>query len=229
MKKIIKLNESDLLKIINKVISEQDSGTPIGLKFGQDISTSIVGTIKKQFGYLKEQNIINKFIDSYGEKVTLGEFVIRQYGKFKYFVDEITPRIEKMAKMLYPANDIVKKDQNLKSSPQYRELKDKEDAYAHQLASAVAASIFGPVISDLIGKANEIKGGLRMFFKGAPSKGIEKYEQFTSGWKEDNLNNSIGIELGKKYPNRDMYFFSNLVVKNIENKNYYDSTGNKKK
>jgi hypothetical protein len=37
MKKIIKLDESDLLKIINKVLSEQGLGRPIPSNFGQDI------------------------------------------------------------------------------------------------------------------------------------------------------------------------------------------------
>jgi len=41
MKKIIKLNESDLLKIINRVISEQGLGRPIPSNFGQDIISQV--------------------------------------------------------------------------------------------------------------------------------------------------------------------------------------------
>jgi len=41
MKKIIKLNESDLLKIIDKVISEQGLGRPIPSNFGQYIKSQV--------------------------------------------------------------------------------------------------------------------------------------------------------------------------------------------
>jgi len=62
MKKIIKLDESDLLKIINKVLSEQGLGRPIPSNFGQDIisrtqntqSTKNIATIQtklKSLGY----------------------------------------------------------------------------------------------------------------------------------------------------------------------------------
>lgn len=154
--------------------------------------------------------------------------IYRKIERFSYFVDDIRPRIEEMGKKLYPANDMVAKNPKMKNTPEYRELKDKEDAYDHQLASAMAASMLGPNLSDIIGNANEIKGGLRMFFKGSPSKGIGKFEQFTSGWDEDNANNQIGIEIAKKFPNKDLQFYSNEVVKNINQKNYYDSTGKKK-
>ncbi len=156
------------------------------------------------------------------------EDVYHKIESFSYFVDNIKPRIEEMGKKLYPANDMVAKNPKFKNTPEYRELKDKEDAYAHQLASAMAGSMFGPSLADMIGKANEVKGGLRMFFKGSSSKGVGKFEQFTSGWDEDNANNQVGIEIAKKFPNKDLQFYSDEVVKNINQKNYYDSTGKKK-
>jgi hypothetical protein len=163
------------------------------------------------------------------DAVTKSSSIIGNTAKnINLFVNEIRPDIENRAKKLFPANDMVIKNPNFKKTPQYRELKDKEDAYAHQLASAMGTSLFGAQFSNLIGKANEVKGGLRMFFKGSPSKNIGKYEQFTSGWDEDNKNNEIGIELGKKFLNKDINFYSTEVVKNIQSGNYYDSTGIKK-
>ena len=184
---------------------------------------------EEQYSILKEQNLIVRYLDSKGGIPRMSKLIADKYSKLIHFVDVTRPQIEEMGKKIYPANEMASKNPKLKNTPEYRELKDKEDAYDHQLASAIASSIFGPEFSELLGKANEIKGGLRMFFKGSPSKGIDKFEQFTSGWEEDNANNQIGIELGKKYPNKNIQFFSDLVVKNIENKNYYDSTGKKKK
>jgi len=57
MKKIIKLYESDLLKIINKVLSEQGLGRPIPSNFGQDIVSRVrdnitaIQTKLKSLGY----------------------------------------------------------------------------------------------------------------------------------------------------------------------------------
>lgn len=186
---------------------------------------------QSQFNTLLEQDLdLGSKLMSIGTSgiSKLSKDIYDKYEMFSTFVDDIRPRIEEMGKKLYPANDMVAKDPKLKTTPQYRDLKDKEDAYDHQLASAMAASMFGPSFSDIIGKANEIKGGLRMFFKGSPSKGVGKFEQFTSGWDEDNANNQIGIEIAKKFPNKDLQFYSNEVVKNINQKNYYDSTGKKK-
>ena len=149
--------------------------------------------------------------------------------KLNHFINKIRPEIEERAKRLFPANDLVKKDPNFKNSPKYRELKDKEDAYAHQLASAMAASIFGEISAAVIGQANEIKGALRIFFKGAPNKGIGRFEKFSSGWDEDNANNMIGIQIAQKYPNKNLDFYSQMVLKNIQSNNYFDSTGKKKK
>lgn len=148
--------------------------------------------------------------------------------KIANFANEIRPKIEDLGKKFFPANDMVKKDPKFKTTPQYRELKDQEDAYCHQLASAMATAIFGPISANIIGKANEIKGGLRMFFKGSAAKGIGKYEKFTSGWEEDDANNQVGIELATKFPKKDLNFYSQQVLQNIKTKNYFDSTGNKK-
>lgn len=172
---------------------------------------------------LKEQILNDKLTPLH-----LASWIASMSEKFGYFVDRIKPDVERRAKNNFPTNEKVSKDPNFKKTPEYRELKDKEDAFAHQLASAVATSMFGSEFSDILGKLNEIKGGLRMFLKGSPSKGIERFEQFTSGWTEDNENNKIGIEIGEKYPNRNLDFYSNEVLKNIQVKNYYDSTGRKK-
>jgi len=176
--------------------------------------------LEEQYNRLKEQRSLTSLI--------IPTISAELVDKVNNYVDDIRPDIESRGKKLFPANDMVVKNSNFKNTPQYRELKDKEDAYDHQLASAVAASMFGPKLSDIIGKANEVRGGLRMFFKGSSSKGIGKFEQFTSGWEEDNNNNRIGIEIGKRYPNKDINFYSNEVVKNIQSGNYYDSTGKKK-
>lgn len=145
-----------------------------------------------------------------------------------YFTNVVRPEIEKRGQKLFPANEMVVKNPKFKLTPEYRELKDKEDAYDHQLASAMVASMFGSIIGSMIGQANEIKGALRIFFKGAPSKGVGRFEKFSSGWDEDNANNSIGISLAQKYPKKTLDFYSQEVLKNIQSKNYFDSTGKKK-
>ena len=181
--------------------------------------------LEEQYNRLKEQISLSTIIPKGREIVNKGMEIV---NKVNSYVDNIKPDIESRGKKLFPANDMVAKNPNFKNTLQYRELKDKEDAYDHQLASAVAASMFGSELSDIIGKANEVRGGLRMFFKGSSSKGIDKFEQFTSGWDEDNNNNKIGIEIATRYPNKDINFYSNEVVKNIQLGNYYDSTGKKK-
>ena len=179
--------------------------------------------LEEQYNRLKEQISLSTLTPK-----VMGVEVVELVDKVNNYVDNVRPDIESRGKKLFPVNDMVVKNPNFKNTPQYRELKDKEDAYDHQLASAVAASMFGPQLSDIIGKANEVRGGLRMFFKGSSSKGVGKFEQFTSGWEEDNNNNRIGIEIGKRYPNKDINFYSNEVMKNIQSGNYYDSTGKKK-
>lgn len=183
---------------------------------------------EKQYSLIKEQFPQEKMASVLGGLGTFGVFVSKNIDQMDKFANEIRPEIERKGMQLFPANDMVKKDPKLRSTPEYRELKDKEDAYDHQLASALATSMFGPTFADLIGKANEIKGGLRMFLRGSSKQNIGKFEKFTSGWDEDNANNEIGIELGTKYPNRDIEFYSQQVIKNINSKNYYDSTGKKK-
>lgn len=153
-------------------------------------------------------------------------FIYRELKqKWDEFTDRIRPKIESDAKKLYPANDMVKKNPQLKNDPKYRILKDKEDAYCHQLASAMTTRLFGESLSTLIGYGNEIKGGLRIFFRGNPSRGIPKYSTFSSGYKEDVGNNKIGNEIAKKYPNQSIEFYSLQIQKNISYNNYYDSTG----
>jgi len=154
-------------------------------------------------------------------------FVQKNLAKIEKF-NSVRPQIEEKGKKLFPANEMVKKNPEFKKTPEYRDLKDKEDAFDHQLASAFASSLFGPDLSKVIGYANEIKGGARMFFKGGSSQGIEKFKKFTSGWTEDNANNAIGVQIGNLYPYKDLEFYSPQVLKNIESGNYYDSTGKKK-
>lgn len=152
----------------------------------------------------------------------------KEKRKWNEFNDVIRPKIEMMGKKFFPANEMASKNPKFKNSMEYRVLKDKEDAYAHQLASAVLASMFGSIFAKMVGKANEIKGAFRIFFKGAPGRGIKKFQTFSSGWDEDNANNEIGVEIAMKYPNKDLEFYSTEVIKNINSNNYYDSTGNKK-
>lgn len=151
------------------------------------------------------------------------------FKKFENFLEVIMPDIENRGKKLFPANELATKNPNFKKTIEYRTLKDKEDAFAHQLSSAVLTSILGIGFANIIGMANEIKGGLRIFFKGLPSKGIGRFEEITSGWNEDNANNTIGVEIAKKYPNKDINFYQEQVLNNINSKHYFDSTGQKVK
>jgi hypothetical protein len=183
MRKIIKLTESDLEKIVTRVLSEQTTAP-------------------------KETT----------------SMVYKPYLNFVKFSNEVRPKIEEMATKLFPAN---KMDKQFKNQLEYRNLKDKEDAYCHQLASAMASSMFGNNIASLIGLANEWYGGLRIFFKGNPGKNIPKFSTFSSGYSEDMGNNNLGVEIAKKYPNKNLEFYSNEVLKNIKNNNFYDSTAKK--
>jgi hypothetical protein len=182
---------------------------------------------ENQYKLLKEQNLFARALESRDGIQTLVKLIVNGIDKITNYVEVIRPKIENMGKKLFPANEMILKNPKLKGTKEYRELKDKEDAFDHQLASAVASSMFGPQFSEILGYANEIKGGLRMFFKGSKSQNIGRFEQFTSGWAEDNANNKIGIELGKQHRNKSLEELSRIVVGNINSGNYYDSTGKK--
>ena len=186
----------------------------------------------KQLNYLLEQNSSLFRPGTYLTTTKIGQTGIKimdGFKKFENFLEVIRPDIENRGKKLFPANDLAGKNPNFKKTIEYRTLKDKEDAFDHQLSSAVLTSLLGIGLADTIGVANEIKGGLRIFFKGLPSKGIGRFEEITSGWNEDNANNSIGVEIAKKYPNKDINFYQGQVLNNINSKNYFDSTGKKVK
>lgn len=161
------------------------------------------------------------------ELLDVNSIIQKNLPKIEKF-NSVRPQIEEMGKKFFPANEMAKRNPEFKKTPEYREMKDKEDAFDHQLASAFASNLFGPDLAGLIGYANEIRGGGRMFFKGSSSQGIEKFKKFTSGWVEDTANNAIGIEIGKIYPYKNLEFYSQQVLKNMESGNYYDSTGKKK-
>ena len=99
---------------------------------------------EEQYSILKEQNLIVRYLDSKGGIPRMSKLIADQYSKLIHFVDVTRPQIEEMGKKIYPANEMASKNPKLKNTPEYRELKDKEDAYDHQLASAIASSIFGP-------------------------------------------------------------------------------------
>ena len=195
MKKVIRLSESDLVKLVNRVISEQS-------------------TLTQQFSIAK-----------HAVKGIVGSVV----SKFTTFKDKVRPRILDEMKEIYPAIMMAKQNPSFKNTPEYHDLKEKGDAYRHQVASAVLTTLFGPLFADILGKSHEIKGGWEMFKLGDETKGIGKYQSFDSGWSQDNLNNNIGIKMAQQYPGKNWRFYSDLAVKNINSKNYYDTEGNKKK
>jgi hypothetical protein len=196
MKKTIRLTESDLVKLVNRVISEQALPLP-------------------QLGSIAKNTV----------KVIVGSSV----SKFNNFKDKVRPLILDKMKEIYPAIMMAKQTPSFKNTPEYHDLKEKGDAYRHQVASAVLTTLFGPTFADILGKAHEIKGGWEMFKLGDETKGIGKYQSIDSGWSQDNANNNIGIKMAQQYPGKDWKFYSNLAVRNINSKNYYDTEGNKKK
>lgn len=162
------------------------------------------------------KNLHNLLVEQYTINNILVKFGITN-EKWIIFTNTIRPKIEQTAKELFPTPD--------KSDPNYRTTKDKEDAFCHQLASAIATQMFGDKISTVIGFANELKGGLRIFLKGNSGRGIKKYSTLSSGFGEDVGNNRIGVNLGKQTGSQNLQYYSREVVKNIQNGNYYDSTG----
>jgi hypothetical protein len=101
-------------------------------------------------------------------------------------------------------------------------MKDKEDAFCHQTASAYATSLFGESISYIIGQMNELKGAFRIFFKGG--KNTPKYTKFNSGYQTDTNNNNLGIKLAEQFPKKTLEDYMSLVQKNINNSVYYNKS-----
>lgn len=172
---------------------------------------------QKLLSFINLPNIASKL-------TTLGTKPYELYKKWEDFSNNVRPRIEKVAKELYNADSI--KD---KTNVEYKKIKDKEDAFCHQLASAISTNTFGAGISDIIGKLNELKGGMRIFFKGNKGRNISPYSTFSSGYTEDIANNNLGIEIGKKFPNNSFEFYQKKVSENINSGNYFDSSGKKVK
>ena len=102
--------------------------------------------------------------------------------------------------------------------------KIKEDAFAHQTASAYAQSLFGTSITELLGFLNEVQGGLRMFFRGTSV--TPKYTRYTSDYTMDMKNNAEGIKIAQDNPNKTLDEYYKLVQDNIDSGNYYDKAGN---
>ena len=124
-------------------------------------------------------------------------------------------KIETKAKLLYnPAN--------INNKMPYQKMKDREDAFCHQTASAYATNLFGESISYIIGQMNELKGAFRIFLKGG--KNTPKYTKFNSGYEMDTNNNNLGIKLAKQFPNKTLEDYMSLVQKNINNGVYYNKS-----
>jgi hypothetical protein len=178
MGKVVKLTQSDLIRIVKKVISEQ----------------SVIGAPNR--GVVNNSNPINN------------HNLVTDFLKSR----EI---IERRAKELYnPSNLNVKGD--------YQKMKEKEDAFCHQSASAYATELFGEDISYIIGQMNELKGAFRVFFKGTNT--TPRFQKFDSGYEMDTNNNNLGIELSKKFPGKTLQQYMELVKQNIEKGLYYNKS-----
>lgn len=185
----------------------------------------LVNFIKKS---LKEQDfsIINTIQKGLTKK-PLGKKILDTYENWNTFSTEIRPKIEANAENLFPANRKAKKNPKYKGTPEWRKLKDKEDAFGHQLASAMAVKLFGEGGANLIGIANEVNGGIKVFRKGNSARNIPKYSSFCSGCVEDEANNKLGREIAIKSPNQSFEFYQQQVLNNIKTGNYYNHKGEK--
>ena len=177
MGKVVRLTESDLVRIVKRVIKEQSV-----------IGAPNYGVIDN--GKTYDYNLLKDFLES-------------------------REKIETKAKILYNPS-------NLDNPMSYQNMKDKEDAFCHQTASAYATSLFGENIAYIIGQMNELRGGFRIFFKGG--KNTPKYTKFSSGYQMDTSNNNIGIKLAKQYPKKTLDEYMRLVNKNINNGIYYNKS-----
>ena len=124
-------------------------------------------------------------------------------------------KIETKSKLLY-------NPENLNNKMSYQNMKDKEDAFCHQTASAYATSLFGESIAYIIGQMNELKGAFRIFLKGG--KNTPKYTKFNSGYETDTNNNNLGIKLAEQFPKKTLEDYMSLVQKNINNGVYYNKS-----
>jgi hypothetical protein len=123
--------------------------------------------------------------------------------------------VENTGKRIYNSGSL-----EVKSYP-YRAMKDKEDAFCHQAMSAYSTSLFGENISSIIGYLNEVKGGVRIFFKGTSK--VPRFTKISSGYETDVKNNEIGRQIAVQNPNKTLNEYLKLIENNINSKNYYNT------
>jgi len=97
---------------------------------------------------------------------------------------------------------------------------DKQDAMRHIAMSAYAATLFNGPIASIFGQIQELKGALRMFFRGSQSN--PRFTKFDSNWVMNTNNNNIGLKLAQDYPNRSVDQYIELSKKTVESGNYYN-------
>lgn len=185
----------------------------------------LVNFIKKSLG--EQDSSVFDILKKSLEKKPLGKKILDTKEKWNTFSTEIRPKIEANAENFFPANKKARKNPKYKGTSEWRKLKDKEDAFGHQLASAMAVKLFGEGGANLIGIANEINGGIKVFQKGNSSRNIPKYSSFCSGCVEDEANNKLGREIAVKSPNQSFEYYQQQVLNNIKTGNYYNHKGEK--
>jgi hypothetical protein len=141
------------------------------------------------------------------------DWVKSNLDKIKKFY-EAKDIVEDRAKRLYNSKVISK------NTYPYRAMVDREDAFCHQVMSAYSTNLFGKNISAVIGYLNEIKGGVRIFFKGTST--VPRFTQISSGYETDVKNNEIGRQIAVQNPNKTLNEYMKLVENNINSKNYYN-------